>query len=53
LGGEAAMSKSISGIVVYALRTLVIWMLNEQRLVAQSTMLVEMMATVYYKLEID
>jgi hypothetical protein len=53
LGGEADTSKSTSGIVVYALRTLVIWKSNKQSVVAQSTMQAEMIATAYGKVQID
>jgi len=53
LGGEADMSKSTSGIVVYALGTLVIWKSKKQSVVAQSTMQAEMIATAYGKVEID
>jgi len=45
LGGEADTSKSNSGIVVYALGTLVIWKSKKQSVVAQSTMQAEMIAT--------
>jgi hypothetical protein len=53
LGGEADTSKSTSGIVVYALRTLVIWKSKMQSVVAQSTMQAEMIATAYGKVQID
>jgi len=53
LGGEADMGKSTSGIVVYALGTLVIWKSRKQSVVAQSTMQAEMIATVYSKVQID
>jgi hypothetical protein len=53
LGGEADTSKSTLGIVVYALGTLVIWKLKKQSIVAQSTMQVDMIATVYSKVQID
>jgi len=39
--------------VVYALGTLVIWKSKKQSVVAQSTMQAEMMATAYYKVQID
>ena len=53
LGGEADTSKSTSGIVVYALGTLVIWKSKKQSIVAQSTMQAEMIATAYGKVQID
>ena len=53
LGGEADTSKSTSGIVVYALGTLVIWKSKKQSVVAQSTMQAEMIATAYRKVQID
>jgi hypothetical protein len=53
LGGEADTSKSTSGIVVYALGTLVIWKSKKQSVVAQSTMQAEMIATAYGKVQID
>jgi hypothetical protein len=53
LGGEADTSKSTLGIVAYALGTLVIWKSKTQRLVAQSTMQAEMIATAYGKVQID
>jgi len=53
LGGEADTSKSTSGIVVYTLRTLVIWKSKKRRVVPQSTMQAEMFTTVYSKVQID
>jgi hypothetical protein len=53
LGGEADTSKSTSGIVAYALGTLVIWKSKMQSLVAQSTMQAEMIATAYGNVQID
>jgi len=53
LGGEADMSKSTSGIVVYALGILVIWKSKKQSVVAQSTMQAEMIVTAYSKVQID
>jgi len=53
LGGEAATSKSTSGIVIYALRAHVFWTLKKQCLVARSMMLVEMIAPAYTKVESD
>ena len=53
LGGEADTSKSTSGIVVYALGTLVIWKSKKQSVVAQSTMQADMIATAYGKVQID
>jgi len=53
LGGEADTSKSTSGIVVYALGTLVIGNSMKQSVVAQSTMQAEMIATAYGKVQID
>ena len=53
LGGEADTSKSTSGIIVYTLKTLVIWKLKKQSVVAQSTMQAELIATVYGKVQID
>jgi len=53
LGGEADTSKSTSGIVVYALGTLIIWRSKKQRVVTQSTMEAEMIATAYGKVQID
>jgi len=50
---EADKSKSTSGIVVYALGTLVIQKLKKQRVVAQWTMQAEMIATAYGKVQID
>jgi len=47
------MSKSTSGIVVYALGTLVIWKSKKQSVVAQTTMQAEMIATAYGKVQID
>jgi len=47
------MSKSTSGIVVYALGTLVIWKSKMQSVVAQSTMQGEMIATAYGNVQID
>jgi len=52
-GGEADTSKSTSGIVVYALRTLVTWKSKKQGVVAQVTMQAEMIATEYGKVQID
>jgi hypothetical protein len=52
LGGEADMSRSTSGIVVYALGTLVIWKSNKQSVVAQWTMQAEMIATAYGNVQI-
>jgi hypothetical protein len=52
-GGETDMSKCTSGIVVYALGTLVIWKSKKQSVVAQSTMQAEMIATGYGKVQID
>jgi hypothetical protein len=53
LGGEADTSSSTSGIVIYALRTLIIWKSKKQSVVAQSTMQAEMIATAYCKVQID
>ena len=53
LGGQADTSKSSSGIVVYALGTLVICKSKMQSVVAQSTMKAEMIATAYGKVQID
>ena len=53
LGGEVDTSKSTSGIIVYALGTLVIWKSKKQSVVAQSTMQAEMIATAYGKVQID
>jgi hypothetical protein len=53
LGGEADTSKSTSGMVVYALGTLVIWKSKKQSVVAQSTMQAQMIATAYAKVQID
>jgi hypothetical protein len=47
------MGKSTSGIVVYALGTLIIWKSKKQRLVSQSTMQTEMITTEYGKVQID
>jgi hypothetical protein len=44
---------STSGIVVYALRTLVIWKWKMQSVVARSTMQAQMFATAYGKVLID
>jgi len=51
LGGEADTSKSTSGIVIYALGTLVIWKSKKQSVVAQSTMQAEMIAIEYGKVQ--
>jgi len=53
MGGEADTSKSTSGIIVYALGTLVIWKSKRQSVVAQSTMQAEMIATAYGKVQIN
>jgi hypothetical protein len=53
LGGEADTSKTTSGIVVYALGTLIIWKSNTQRVVAQLTMQAVMISTAYGKVQID
>jgi len=47
------MSNSTSGIVIYALGTLVIWKSKKQSVVAQTTMQAEMIATAYGKVQID
>jgi len=47
------MSKRASGIVVFALGTLVIWNLKEQRVVAQSTMQAETIPRAYRKVQND
>ena len=51
--GEEDTRKSTSGIVVYARRTIVIWKSKKERVVAQSTMQAEMIATTYGKVQID
>jgi len=53
LGGVADTSRSTSGFVVYALRTLVILKSKMQSVVAQSTIQAEMIATAYGKVQID
>jgi hypothetical protein len=53
MGGEGDTSKSTSGIVVYALGTLIIWKSKKQSVVTQSTMQAEMIATAYGKVQID
>ena len=53
LGVDAETSKPTSGIVVYALGTLVIWKSKKQSIVAQSTMQAEMIATAHGKVQID
>jgi hypothetical protein len=47
------MSKSTSGFIVYPLGTLVLWIWKKQRVVAQSTMQSEMIATGYGKVQLD
>jgi hypothetical protein len=53
MGGAADTSKSTSGIVVYALGTLVIWKSKKQSVVAQLTMQADMIATAYGKVQIN
>jgi len=53
LGAEAGTSKSTSGIVVYANRTLVICKSKKQSVVTHSTMQTEMIATAYGTVQID
>jgi hypothetical protein len=53
LWGEADMSNSTLGIIVYAFGTLVIWKSKKQSVVAQSTMQAEMIATASGKVQID
>ena len=53
LGGEADTSKSTSRIVVYAFGTLIMWKSKKQKVVAQSTMQAEMIASAYGKVQFD
>jgi len=53
LEGEAASSKSTSGIIIVALEILVLWRSMKQTLVAQSTMQAEVISTAYGKVQLD
>jgi len=53
LGGEADTNKFTSGIIVYAIRTLIIWKSKKQSVVPRSTMQAEMIAKAYGKVQID
>jgi hypothetical protein len=53
MGGQAHTRKSTSGIVVNILGTLVIWKSNKERVVAQSRLQAEMIATAYSNVQID
>jgi len=53
LGGEVDTSKSSSEIVINALGSLVICKLKKKRIVAQSTIQADMIATTYGKVQID
>jgi len=53
LGGASDRSKSTSGIIVYALGTLLFWKSKKYSIVVQLTMQAKMIATVYGKMQID